>query len=62
MSHHGGVILRHELTDQVRELLAPLIPGAATGRPRVEDRQVVDGVVHRIRTGVSLCDLPGRHG
>ncbi|MER6466106.1 hypothetical protein ABT278_37345 [Streptomyces sp. NPDC001228] len=46
----------------MRELLAPLIPGAATGRPRVEDRQVVDGVVHRIRTGVSLCDLPGRHG
>ncbi|MCW7984031.1 transposase [Streptomyces platensis subsp. clarensis] len=32
---------RHELTDQEWELLAPLIPRAATGRPRVSDRQVI---------------------
>lgn len=43
-------------------MLAPLIPRAATGRPRVEDRQVVDGMVYKIRTGVSWRDLPERYG
>ncbi|WP_371101633.1 chitin-binding domain-containing protein, partial [Streptomyces sp. PU_AKi4] len=42
---HGGVVRRHELTDQEWELLAPLIPRAATGRPRVSDRQVINGMV-----------------
>lgn len=59
---HGGVIRRHELTDQKWELLAPLIPRAATGRPRVSDRQVIDGMVYKIRTGISWRDLPERYG
>ncbi|WP_443061826.1 IS5 family transposase [Streptomyces sp. NBC_00425] len=53
---------RHELTDQEWELLAPLIPRAATGRPRVEDRQVVNGMAYKIRTGISWRDLPERYG
>ncbi|MER7983904.1 IS5 family transposase [Streptomyces sp. NPDC095817] len=53
---------RHELTDQEWELLAPLIPRAATGRPRVEDRQVINGMVYKIRTGISWRDLPERYG
>ncbi|MGY4928002.1 transposase [Streptomyces sp. 900105755] len=55
---HGHVIGRHELTDQERELLAPLIPRAVTGRSHVADRQVVNGRVYKIRTGVSWRDLP----
>ncbi|TXS54788.1 transposase, partial [Streptomyces sp. me109] len=62
MVDHGGVIRRHELTDQEWELLAPLIPRAATGRPRVEDRQVINGMVYKIRTGISWRDLPDRYG
>nr|WP_208614679.1 IS5 family transposase [Streptomyces regalis] len=62
MVDHGGVVRRHELTDQEWELLAPLIPRAATGRPRVEDRQVINGMVYKIRTGISWCDLPERYG
>ncbi|MGW6521689.1 transposase [Streptomyces sp. NPDC054962] len=50
---HGGLIRRHELTDQEWELLAPLIPRAATGRPRVSDRQIINGMVYKIRTGIS---------
>ncbi|MBB4902359.1 transposase [Streptomyces griseostramineus] len=50
---HGVVVRRHEITDQDRELFAPLIPRAATGRPRVEDRQVINGMVCKIRTGIS---------
>ncbi|MFD5518727.1 IS5 family transposase [Streptomyces sp. NPDC127066] len=59
---HGRVIRRHELTDLEWELLAPLIPRAARGRPRVPDRQVINGVVYKIRTGVSWRDLPERYG
>ncbi|MFJ8667354.1 IS5 family transposase [Streptomyces sp. NPDC093600] len=53
---------RHELTDLEWELPAPLIPSAATGRPRVADRQVINGMVYKIRTGVSWRDLPERYG
>ena len=56
------MIRRHELTDQDWELLAPLIPRAATGRPRVSDRQIINGMVYKIRTGVSWRDLPERYG
>ncbi|MFE7731557.1 IS5 family transposase [Streptomyces anthocyanicus] len=53
---------RHELTHAEWELLAPLIPRAATGRPRVSDRQVINGMVYKIRTGISWRDLPERYG
>ncbi|MGW7189508.1 IS5 family transposase [Streptomyces sp. NPDC054838] len=53
---------RHELTDAEWELLAPLIPKADRGRPRAEDRRVINGMVHKIRTGVSWRDLPERYG
>jgi len=43
-------------------LLPPLIPQAATGRPRVSDRQVINGMVYKIRTGISRRDLPERYG
>ncbi|WP_425583610.1 transposase [Streptomyces macrosporus] len=56
------MVRRRELTDQEWELLAPLIPRAATGRPRVEDRQVVNGMVYKLRTGISRRDPPERHG
>ncbi|MEU9001914.1 transposase [Streptomyces sp. NPDC048551] len=59
---HGEVIHSRELTNGERELLAPLIPRAATGGPRVEDRQVFNGMVYKIRTGLSWRDLPERYG
>ncbi|WP_372478509.1 IS5 family transposase [Streptomyces daghestanicus] len=53
---------RHELTDQEWALLAPLIPRAAAGRPRVSGRQVINGMVYKIRTGISWRGLPERYG
>lgn len=53
---------RHELTDREWELLAPLIPRAVTGRPRADDRKVINGMVHKIRTGAPWRDLPERYG
>ncbi|WP_413104799.1 transposase [Streptomyces sp. Inha503] len=57
-----GRVRRHELTDHEWELLAPLIPQAGTGRPRADDRRVVNGMVYKIRTGITWRDLPERYG
>ncbi|MEU3855201.1 transposase [Streptomyces sp. NPDC029554] len=51
------MVRRHELTEQEWELLAPSIPRSATGRPRVSDRQGINGMVYKIRTGISWRDL-----
>ncbi|WP_374215543.1 transposase [Streptomyces sp. RKCA744] len=51
------MVRRHDLTDHEWELLAPLIPRASTGRPRVEDRRLINGMVYKIRTGISWRDL-----
>lgn len=48
---------RHDLTELEWELLAPLIPRAATGRLRVSDRQVINGMVYRIRAQDTLFRL-----
>ncbi|WP_427924967.1 transposase [Streptomyces sp. cg40] len=58
----GGVTRRHERTDQDWELLAPPIRRAATARPRVPDWQAGNGMVYKIRTGISWRDLPERYG
>ncbi|MFJ9240115.1 IS5 family transposase [Streptomyces anulatus] len=62
MVDHGVVMRRHELTDREWELLAPLIPRAVRGRPRAEDRRIINGMVYKIRKGISWRDLPERYG
>ncbi len=47
------MIRRHELTELEWELLAPSIPSADRGRPRVKDRRVINGLVDKIRTEIS---------
>lgn len=44
MMDHGGVIRRHELSDAEWELLEPLLPRSAKGRPRLDDRTVLNGI------------------
>lgn len=39
-----------------------MTPRAATGRLRLEDRQVINGMVYKIHTGISRRDLPERYG
>lgn len=55
---------RHALTDRQWERLRPLLPAPATGRgrPRHDDRTVVEGIVWRLATGVPWRDLPERFG
>lgn len=47
---------RHELTDQEWDLLDSLVPSSATGQPRVDGRQVINGMIYKIRRS----DVPAR--
>jgi transposase len=59
---HGVVIRRHELTDEEWDRLRPFLPVSRLGRPREDDRRVLNGIVWKIRTGVAWRDVPPRYG
>lgn len=56
------MIRRHELSDDEWELLEPLLPRSVMGRPRLDDRRVLNGIVWKFRTGVAWRDVPERYG
>ena len=52
-----------ELTAERWERLRPLLPPqASTGRPALEHRLIVEGILWIISTGSSWRDLPARFG
>nr|WP_205308124.1 IS5 family transposase [Oerskovia jenensis] len=52
-----------ELSDEQWAVIGPLMPKVSgRSRPWRDHRQVVEGIVHRYRTGVAWCDLPERFG
>lgn len=54
---------RLKLTDEAWELISDLFPEpAATGRPRRDPRQVLDGILWILRTGSPWRDLPEEFG
>jgi transposase len=56
---------RFDLTDTEWAIVAPLLPGAdgkKNGRPRLDDRKVLNGVFCVLRTGMPWRDLPERYG
>jgi transposase len=56
-------VRRHELTDEQWQAIEPLLPPSGTkGRPRADDRRVIDGMLHKAKTGIAWRDLPERHG
>ena len=55
---------RFEITDEEWERLAPLLPAMTPqrgGRWR-DHRQVLNGILFRVRTGVPWRDVPERYG
>lgn len=50
------------LWDIIESLLAEAYPARATGRPRVDLRRVIDGIIYRMRTGVQWNRLPKQFG
>lgn len=54
---------RERLTDEQWELIEDLLPQpAATGRPPVDRRMVVDGILWVLRTGAPWRDVPSDFG
>lgn len=56
------MVRRHELSDAEWEVLSGLLPKTATGRPRRDDRLVLNGIVWKLRTGSAWRDVPERYG
>ncbi|MFE5999451.1 IS5 family transposase [Streptomyces sp. NPDC056454] len=56
-------MVRGELTDAAWGRIAPLLPGIdGRGRPWRDHRQVINGMLWRLRTGAPWRDLPERYG
>ena len=55
---------RHDISDRVWEILAPLLPGSQgkTGRPAQDNRRFINAVFWILRTGASWRDLPPDYG
>lgn len=57
------MVRRHELTDEQWLVVEPLLPvSGAAGRPRVDDRRVINGMLYKCKTGIAWRDLPERYG
>jgi transposase len=50
------------LWEKVQAVLEELDPPAKTGRPRIDQRQALDGVIHQGRTGCQWNQLPRAFG
>jgi transposase len=60
-----ALMARFDLTDAEWTIIAPLLPGAGgrkNGRPRPDDRKVLNGIFFMLRTGTPWRDLPERYG
>ncbi len=55
---------RGDLTDREWTELEPLLPSQVgkRGRPRKDDRRVINGILWIVRTGAPWRDLPERYG
>ena len=42
--------------------LEPLLPTDTRGKPRVDDRRVISGIVHVLKSGMRWCDAPELYG
>lgn len=58
------MIQRHEVTEAGWKKIEPLLPKRTTrrGRPGWSDRQMVNAMLYRAKTGTPWRDLPERYG
>jgi len=55
-------VARFDLSEQEWAIIAPLLPNKPRGVPRTDDRRVLNGIFHILRTGAPWRDLPERYG
>jgi transposase len=61
--HYASVIGRGELTDRAWAAIRPLLPKPNTRNGKRRDhRQVINGILWKLRTGAPWRDLPERYG
>lgn len=50
------------LSDAQWALIEPHVPKNQPGARRVDDRRVISGIIHVLRTGCRWCDCPSEYG
>ena len=50
------------LTDEAWAVIEPHLPHGKPGRPRVDDRRVLSGILHVLKTGCRWRDCPSAYG
>ena len=50
------------LSDEQWRKIAPLLPTDVRGKERVDDRRVISGIVHVLKSGCRWCDCPPEYG
>ncbi len=50
------------LTDEQFETIAPHLPADTRGKPRVDDRRVISGIIHILKSGCRWADAPPEYG
>ena len=53
---------RYDLTEFEWKTIQPLLLNKPRGVPRVDDRRVLNGIFHHLRSGSPWIDLPERYG
>src|SRR5579863_6557068 len=50
------------LTDTQWAKIEPHLPTGVRGNPRVDDRRVISGILHVLKSGCRWCDCPPEYG
>jgi transposase len=50
------------LSDKAWEAIEPHLPRGLPGKPRVDDRRVISGILHVLKTGCRWRDVPAAYG
>lgn len=50
------------LSEEALKALSPHLPHSRPGKPRVDDRTVISGILHVLKTGLSMRDVPPAYG
>jgi transposase len=50
------------LRDEQWQRISPLLPTDVRGKDRVDDRRVISGILHVLKSGCRRCDCPPEYG